>query len=395
MSTKEFMTTIMTAAITAVILSCSNVHTGNTESSNELQTTSDTLSTKIEVKYAKGFSIKYLDDGIRLIDIIDPQKAEIGDANAKNYGKIALVKRGAKASNIPEDYDVVEVPINSTICMTSLQLSNFTALDAHDFVKGITGTKNLFNADILQRVKDGRIVKIGMEGNFDPELVMAASPDVIFISPFKRGGYDVLSDSGIKLVAHLGYKESNPLGQAEWVKFIGMFIGKEHEANAVFSGIEERYNNAKAKAATAINRPTVFSGEMHDGNWYAVGGASYLAQLFKDAGAEYILNKNTDTGAVIIGFEKMYAEAANADFWRIVNSYPETFSYEALKASDPRNADFKAFKERKVIYCNMHETAFYEKTPMMQDVILNDLIAIFHPELADKNYIPTFYKLLK
>lgn len=36
---------------------------------------------------------------------------------------------------------------------------------AHDVVKGLTGTKNLFNEDILQRVKDGRIVKIGKEGN--------------------------------------------------------------------------------------------------------------------------------------------------------------------------------------------------------------------------------------
>lgn len=41
--------------------------------------------------------------------------------------------------------------------MTMLQLSNFTALDAHEVVKGITGTKNLFNKDIKKRVKDGSI----------------------------------------------------------------------------------------------------------------------------------------------------------------------------------------------------------------------------------------------
>lgn len=41
--------------------------------------------------------------------------------------------------------------------MMMLQLSNFTALDAHEVVKGITGTKNLFNKDIKKRVKDGSI----------------------------------------------------------------------------------------------------------------------------------------------------------------------------------------------------------------------------------------------
>jgi iron complex transport system substrate-binding protein len=80
-----------------------------------------------------------------------------------------------------------------------LQLSNFTALDALDIVRGITGTKNLFNKDIRQRVKDGRMVKIGMEGNFDTELILAAHPEVIFISPFKRGGYDAIKETGITL----------------------------------------------------------------------------------------------------------------------------------------------------------------------------------------------------
>ena len=68
---------------------------------------------------------------------------------------------------MPQGYTRIEVPVERTICMTALQLSNFTILDAHDVVKGITGTKNLFNPDILARTKDGRIVKIGMEGNFD------------------------------------------------------------------------------------------------------------------------------------------------------------------------------------------------------------------------------------
>ena len=51
-----------------------------------------------------------------------------------------------------------------------------------------------------------------------------------------------------------------------------------------FSAIEGRYNDLKALADTVKTRPTVFSGEMRGGNWYAVGGKSFLAQLFRDAG---------------------------------------------------------------------------------------------------------------
>ena len=350
-------------------------------------------------RYAKGYSVKVLDNGVRLIDVADPQDDE--EKMPVSY-HFALVDKGMDVE-VPEGYTKVEVPIERTLVMTMLQLSNFTALDALDIVRGITGTKNLFNKDIRQRVKDGRMVKIGMEGNFDTELILAAHPEVIFISPFKRGGYDAIKETGITLIPHLGYKELTPLGQAEWIRFVGLFIGKEHEADSIFAGIEHRYNDLKEKVANNSHpsqrgagegSPTVFSGEMHGGNWYAVGGKNSLAQIFRDAGARYVFD-NDDTGGVNIEFEEMYAAAANADYWRILNSYEGDFSYDALKASEPRNELFKAFKDKKVVYCNMKQTPYYEKSPVVPDVLLSDLVAIFHPELMPADYEPTFYRMLK
>lgn len=190
------------------------------------------------------------------------------------------------------------------------------------------------------------------------------------------------------------YKELDPLGQAEWIKFIGMFIGKEKEAAEIFAGIESRYNELKEKAAKVESRPTVTSGEMHYGNWHAVGGKNYLAQIFRDAGAYYVINDD-ETSGEDLEFEKMYALSANADYWRILNSYQGDFSYEALKASEPRNEMFKAFKEKKVIYCNMKQTPYYEIAPVKPDVLLKDFVAIFHPELVEQDYQPTFYRLLQ
>ncbi|MBR6189347.1 MAG: ABC transporter substrate-binding protein [Prevotella sp.] len=356
--------------------------------------------TGIDVRYATGFAVR---------DTADIRLVSVGEKD-----RFALVH--SDDVSVPDGYVKVRVPITKTICMTSLQLSNFTVLDAHDVVKGITGTKNLFNEDILARVADGRIVKIGMEGEFDTELVLAANPDVIFISPSKRGGYDAIKETGITLVPHLGYQELDPLGQAEWVKFVGMFIGKEREANEEFAGIEERYNTLKASVdscvvAHASQRgsvaesgdchagkrdllPSVFSGEMHYGNWHAVGGKNYLAQIFRDAGARYVINDD-ETAGENLEFEKLYSLAAKADYWRILNSFPGEFSYEALKASEPRNELFKAFKEKKVIYCNMKQQAYYEISPVQPDVLLKDFVAIFHPELVEPDYEPCYYRLLK
>ena len=359
----------------ALLVACDGKHT---QSQKAAGLASEDSIVAMTVKYATGFTVRDSAD-VRLVDV-----------GRKDH--FALVRQ--EATVVPDGYTKVLVPIRSTICMTALQLSNFTVLDAHDVVRGITGTKNLFNEDILQRVKDGRVIKIGMEGEFDTELVLAANPDVIFISPSKRGGYDAIKETGITLVPHLGYKELDPLGQAEWVKFVGMFIGKEREANKVFVGIEKRYNELKAEARKVEKRPTVTSGEMHYGTWHAVGGKNYLAQIFRDAGAEYVIN-DEETSGENLEFEKMYALAANADYWRILNSYPDEFSYEALKASEPRNELFKAFKEKKVIYCNMKKQAYYEIFPVEPDVVLKDFVAIFHPELVEKDYQPKYYRLLE
>ena len=351
----------------------------------------DDTTLRVRPQYARGFTVKYLQDGVRLVEVSDPQADE--DERMPIGYAFALVPRGSRAE-VPEGYERVEVPIRSTIVMTSLQLSNFTALNAHDYIKGITGTKNLYNEDILQRVEDGRVQKIGMEGNFDVELILAAHPDIIFISPFKRGGYDTIKETGITLIPHLGYKESTPLAQAEWIKFVAMFIGRETEANAVFDGIAQRYNALKEKVkAQSPNRPTVFSGEMHGGNWYAVGGRNHLAQMFRDAGADYIIHDD-NTGGVNLEYEQLYATAANADYWRILNSYPGEFSYDALLTSEPRNAHFRAFRERHVIYCNMRQTPYYESAPVEPDQVLADLVAIFHPELLP-DHEGKYYRLLK
>ena len=43
----------------------------------------------------------------------------------------------------------------------------------------------------------------------------------------------------------------------------------------------------------------------------------------------------------------------------------------------------------------MSRKPFYENMPVQPDVVLADLIHIFHPELLPDDYQPVFYELLK
>nr|WP_245531243.1 ABC transporter substrate-binding protein [Bacteroides coprosuis] len=341
---------------------------------------------KIEIKYAKGFSIQDFGD-YKLIDVQDPS----GESELKY--QYALIPRGTHPTNIPSEYLKVETPVRSVICMTSLQISNFIKLDAVDRITGITSTRFLFNEEINKQLEEKKTHKIGIEGDFDSELVIALNPDMILVSPFKRGGYDAIRNLEIPLISFLGYKEVTPLGQAEWIKFTAALLGLEDEANVKFKAIEDRYLELKALVENVEKRPTVLSGELHSGNWYVVGGESYLAQLFRDAGAQYFMKNDNESGGFYVDFETVYSQGAEADFWRIVNSYNGDFSYDILKQTDGRYADFKAYKEKKVIYSNLREVPFYEQTPVEPEVILADLIKVFHPTLLS-DHEAVYYKLL-
>lgn len=380
---------IVIAASFFVMPSCNNGRqaAGDNTTDAKEEEVSTSVAERITPLYAQGFKVTYTDNGC-LLEIQDPQREE------SRIFKYMLVDRGAEVE-APDGYVKLEVPVKSVICMTSLQLSSFIKLDELDKVVGVTSTRHLFNEEINRRLKEGLTHKIGIEGNFDNEVIMGVNPNVILISPFKRGGYDAIKDVGIPLIPHLGYKEMTPLGQAEWIKFVGLIIGETEKANRLFSEIESRYNELKKLAETVKDRPVVFSGELRGGNWYAVGGKSFLAQLFKDAGADYFLKDDEHSGGVTLDFETVYSQASKAKYWRIVNSYNGTFSYDALKDEDARYVDFDAFKNKGVIYCNMREVPFYESMPTHPEVVLSDLIKIFHPQLLPEDYEPVFYRLLR
>ena len=359
------------------------------------KTTSDNISSAIiptdslsmiTPVHARGFNVSYMED-MTLLDINDPENKE-----AEQF-HFALVGRDFNGS-LPEGYTRLNIPIETAICMTSLQLSNFLKLGIPEKVVGITSTRHLHNEQMNQQLKTGKTHKIGIEGNFDNEVIMAINPNIIFISPFKRGGYDAIRDVDIPMLPHLGYKELTPLGQAEWIKVVGLLTGNPAEANSIFQSIEQRYNELKSMVDTVSARPTVFSGEMRGGNWYAVGGNSFLAQLFRDAGGDYFLKDNKESGGVTLDYETVYTNAAHADYWRIVNSYDGDYSYDVLKEQDKRYMDFDAWRKHGVIYCNMKEVPFYEKMPVEPEVVLSDFIHVFHPDILP-DHEPRYYHLLK
>ncbi|MCL3781531.1 iron ABC transporter substrate-binding protein [Prolixibacteraceae bacterium JC049] len=311
-----------------------------------------------------------------------------GEENA--FDTFQLVKGGIKNDGTGK---TIKVPCKKIVCLSSTQLCYFFALDDVDDIIAINSSRYLQHKKMKERLSNGQTKRIGKEGQFNLEMVAALNPDVIFVSPFKAGGYDVLRNLGIPLVPMAAYNEQTPLGRAEWIKMMALFVGKEQQADSIFHGIEKRYNYLKELTSKVEKRPTVFSGKMRSGSWYVPGGNSFYAHYFRDAGADYIINDNKQ-GAYPVDFETIYSKASHCDYWRIIHPEKSGLTLAELGEQDPRYTDFDAFQKKNVLLCNIREKAYYEQAGIKPDVLLADYIHYFHPDLLP-NHTPYFYERLK
>lgn len=286
----------------------------------------------------------------------------------------------------------------SVICFSSTQWSVFIELDEIDRVKGILEGRYVHSQRMKDLLADGTVKDVGTETAKNMELMIQMHPDAILYSPYFDGNQDPLKVTGAMLFPFADYLETTPLGRAEWIRVVGMMTGRREEADAWFNDIEWRYNELKDWCANVQEHPTVFSDLAFNGQWYVAGGQSYIAQLFKDAGADYVWKDDPSTASFPLDSETILAKAKHADFWRVANSSSLPMTYESLKKENAVYALFDAYKNRKIIVCDIQETGYFETSQIEPERLLGDFIYLFHPEVMAEHqpdYQTKYYRMLE
>ena len=341
------------------------------------------------VCYAENFEIYPYKSGYKLI---------IKNLSKRNDTEFYLFNDSIKIPSDLNDKIIIRTPINSAIAFSSTQWAVFQKLGELDRVKGILESNYTKNEEILRLVSEGEIVDVGMSTNVNTEKVIHLQPDLILYTPYPTLDFSNLGKlSGSTMLPFPDYLESHPLGRAEWMKVIGILCGKEDVTNKWFSDVVKRYESLSSICTEVEEKPTVFSDLPFENQWYVPGGKSYIAKIFNDAGADYIWKHNESTGSLHVDAENVLLNAQNADYWRVINSYDEPFTYERLAKENELYPLFKAFKEKQLLVCDVRECGYFEQSQYEPDVLLSDFIYHFHPDLLKKewkNYTPKYFKRL-
>ena len=306
-----------------------------------------------------------------------------------------------KNAQIPEDIDYdqrVEVPVESIVVTSTTHIPALEALNEEEKLVGFPGLNYISSEKTRELIEADKISELGQNENINTEVLIDLSPDVVigFAINASNKSFETIQKTGIPVIYNGDWTEATPLGKAEWIKFFGALFGKEEKANEIFNTIKEEYLNAKKLAKTSDAKPTVIAGSMYNDKWYMPYGNSWQAQFIKDANANYLYSDTRGDGSLSLAFESVLDKAQDAEFW--VSSGQFT-SYEQLFNESEHYRRFKAVQNKNVYSVSLSkgETGgiiFYELGPQRPDLILKDLISIFHPKLL-KDHEPVFYKPLK
>ena len=314
--------------------------------------------------YAQQFTADVYTDGSVLLTI-----AESGD-------KFLVRPEGAaELSALPEGTVELRQPLENIYLVSSSIMDYFIQLDALDSI-ALSGTRadGWYLDEAKAAMEAGEITYAGKYSAPDYECILAAhcslaiENTMIYHTPEVK---EQLEHFGVPVLVERSSYESGPLARMEWIKFIGLLLGRAEEAERVFSEKIARIEPVLQQEPTG---KTVAFFSVTGNNLINVRkGGDYVAQMIGMAGGSYVFADLTDNGNSLstmnLPQETFYAQARDADVL-IYNSTIEGVvdTREQLVKKCAMLADFKAVQSGD---CWCTSKSFFQQSMALPDLILD------------------------
>lgn len=344
----------------------------------------------VQAEFAQGFQITYYEN-YKLLEILKPFQDRVDTL------RYSLVPRAIADEIEVENTTEIPIPITSLLATSTTHIGLAEMLDATDILTGMVGADYVYSKDIRSRLEEEKMVSLP-QGALNKEKILSMNPDLLMISGGQSSQFDnvrILMDSDINVMVNSEWLETTPLGKAEWVKVLAALLNKEQLANEKFSAVAKEYNQLKARVNDINDKPLVINNVPYKGAWFVSGGESFTAKFLKDAGAGYPWFESDETGGLRKSFEVIYEIGLKADIW--INPGAAK-SKEDILAKDSRFKDFKSFQTGEMYNNNKRMSPsggndFWESGAVHPEIILADLIKIFHPRQLPNHQLYYYQKV--
>ena len=281
----------------------------------------------------------------------------------------------AAVEGLPESVTVLRQPIRNIYLVSTSVMDLFLALDGLDSVT-LSGTQaeGWYLDEARAAMEAGRIAYAGKYSAPDYEKILAANcglaieNTMIYHTPEVK---EQLERFGIPVLVERSSYESDPLARMEWIKLYGILLGREEQAEQVFSAQEIAVQPILSQEPTG--KSCAFFSLTTNNLATVRKGSDYVARMIEMAGGSYVFADLTDNGNSLatmnLPLEDFYAGAKDADVL-IYNSAIEGMiaSVSQLTERFPLLNEFKAVKEGQV-WCTTQ--SLFQQSMELADLIVD------------------------
>ena len=323
-------------------------------------------------------------DGYTVVDIANPW----GENTLQRY---LLVPSDAQLpKNMPAGV-LLRTPLKSVVLFSGVHAGLLCEFGVESAVKGICDAQYFYNDAVLRGFAAGVVSDCGSSLNVNREAVIQVSPGAVFVSPYENAKLDDLEKLGYPIIMCADYMENSPLGRAEWMRFYGRLFGKETQSDSLFAAVSNEYETLCRSVKAVSCRPRLMC-ELKTGSvWYVPCGGSTMGRMYADAGADYLFAYNKGGGSVPLSYETVLDKAAESDIWLFKYNSGQEKTCASLLTEYRGYAYFKPFREQRIYACNSFHKRLFEETAFHPEILLKELIAIFHPD-AVPDYTLRYYE---
>ncbi len=344
-------------------------------------------------RFAEGFEI-IGSDSIRSVLIRSFNPWQGADSVAT---ELLVLRNGEK---IPPGFkgQVVRGDARRIVAMSTTHVAMLEAVGRGDALVGVSGLEFVSSRDVQARCDS--VADIGFDGSVDYELLLSMQPDIVLLYGVNGSSMmePKLRQLGVPFMYVGDYVEESPLAKAEWVVALAELTGARDKGEAYMENLSSAYDSLRTLAAGVADRPKVMVNTPYADQWFMPSDRSYLIRLISDAGGEYIYKKNNSgTASVPIGMEEAYRLVNDADVWLDVG---QPTSLDQLRRACPRFMNAGCVTAGRVYNNNLRSAPgkgndIYESGAMRPDLILRDLIKIFHSSLLPDTVPMVYYRKLE
>lgn len=288
-------------------------------------------------------------------------------------------------------------PVERIACLSTTHLAMFITLGEEKRICAM-GYAHLIDDSLMQEIiRTNGITNLTTGDDIDAELLTSLQPDVFLTYPFQNTISGRLQGRQMLVLPISEYLESHPLGRAEWILVAGALSGNIEKADSIFRTIERRYLDLVDRAASIRNQVSakrVLFSSHESGDWFASPGQSTIATLIRDAGMNYLFQDDGRTANVVLNREQLVARSGEIDWWGELIRSPVDPSFSDLENAYPSLRLLNAFRNKQGFYCNTFKSDYFGMAMMQPDVLLADLLAVFHPDEMPE-YRPIYFKRMK